>query len=342
MRLSGPISGATASTSTTRLVPAPALAAGAPAAKSTLRVAQMNLWNLYDTINDPKTDDDDYTPTPEQYAIKLQKIANAIVELGTPDLISLNEIENDTVVQDLINSPALKGAGYKFVTSGLNDGRGIRVGVIYRDDKLEATGHEEINPKMSFPDGGKGQVDTSLLYARAPLIVHFKARGAAQAAEGAGELTVAINHFKSKLGGWAPEQRRRMQGQYLGEWLDAQRANNPGGTTLVLGDLNSGYGEGAYEKLTTRPDGTKRFWDAPSTLPDSDRYTYIYRGGHDLLDHVLVDPARQDSVKAVKILHVNSPQDAKKSQWDPKVLAGFSDHDPTVVDFDLGKLLAAH
>ena len=50
-----------------------------PPAAGDLRVAQMNMWNLFDTVNDPKTGDDDSTPTPEQYAIKLEKIAKAIV-----------------------------------------------------------------------------------------------------------------------------------------------------------------------------------------------------------------------------------------------------------------------
>jgi predicted extracellular nuclease len=301
----------------------------------------MNLWNLFDTVNNPDTGDDSTTPTPEQYAIKLTKISNAIVELGLPDVISLNEIENETVVKDLLAQPALKDAGYKFVVQKSNDERGITVGMLYKDAKLEMVGQQTFNPKMSFPDGGRGQVDRSLLYARAPLVVDFKARGAAQAGEGAGLLTIAVNHFKSKLGGEAPEARRQMQGQYLGEWLDARSAAQPGGTTLVMGDLNAGYGEGAYEKLSKRADGSTRLYDAPLKLDAKDRYTYIYRGEYDLLDHTLVSSGHEDAIKAVRILHVNSPKDAKKSQWDPAVLAGYSDHDSMVTDFDLGKLLAA-
>ncbi|MCW2924504.1 MAG: putative extracellular nuclease [Thermoleophilia bacterium] len=318
------------------------MASAAAGGSGSLRVAQMNLWNLFDTVNDPKTGDDESTPTKEQYAIKLEKIAKAIVELGTPDVVSMNEIENETVVKDLLARPELKDAGYQFVVEDLNDERGIRVGMLYKGDRLEKVGVEQPNPKFSFPDGGKGQFDRTLLYARAPLVVDFKLRGAAQAADGAGLLTIAVNHFKSKLGGAAPEARRQMQGQYLGEWLDAREKTKPNAATIVLGDLNSGYGEGAYEKLTKRADGTMRFRDAPLDVKAEDRYTYIYRGEKDMLDHVLVSDAKKDAITAVKILHVNSPKDAKKSQWDPSVLAGFSDHDPTIVDFDLGKLMAAN
>ncbi len=319
----------------------PGLAAAAqPDPSATLRIAQMNMWNLFDTVNDPDTGDDDSTPTPEQYQIKLEKIAKAIVELGTPDIISANEIENETVLNDLIARPELAKAGYKvLVQHANNDERGIRVGVLYKSDRLDPTNVEAPNPKFSFPDGGRGQIDRSLLYSRPPLVVDFKLRGAAQAGEGAGLLTVAVNHFKSKLGGAAPEARRQMQGQYLGEWLDARRAVNPGNAVIVVGDLNADYGDGAYEKLAKRADGSTRLYDAAMKVRKSDRYTYIYRGQKNLLDHLMVDNARRDAIIGTDILHVNTAKGARDQRWNPKVLPGYSDHDSMVVDFDVEKLL---
>ncbi|MCW2956729.1 MAG: putative extracellular nuclease [Thermoleophilia bacterium] len=310
--------------------------AAAAAGAGSLKVAQMNLWNLFDTVDNPKTGDE--VLSKEQYSVKLEKIAMAITELGLPDLISVNEIENEQVLKDLVAHPSLAKAGYGVVVREPNDERGINIGVLYRTEKLEEVGVESVNTKMSFPDGGRGQVDRSLLYARPPLVVDFKVRGAAQAAEGSQLLTIAVNHFKSKLGGAAPEARRQMQGQFLGEWLDARAATRPGGTTIVLGDLNAEHGEGAYEKLAKRADGSTRFYDAPLELPAADRYTYNYRGDLGLLDHMMVSAERKDAIKGVEILHVNTTKDAKKSQWDPKVLAGFSDHDPMMTEFDLGKL----
>lgn len=324
----------------TGVAPGAATGLKAPAAGD-LRIAQMNVWNLFDTFNDPKTGDDETTLTPEQLEIKLVKLSKAVVELGLPDVISLNEIENDVVLKALVERPELKSAGYQFVVSELNDERGIRTGILYKGDKLEKVGVDAPNPKFSFPDGGRGQVDRTLLYARPPLVVDFKLRGAAQGAEGAGLLTIAVNHFKSKLGGAAPEARRQMQGQYLGEWLDARRATRPGGATIVVGDLNANHGEGAYEKLAKRADGSTRFYDAPLKLKVEDRYTYNYRGQLDLLDHLMVDNAKADAITGVKILHVNTDKEAKKSQWDPKVLKGYSDHDSMVVDFDASKLFNA-
>lgn len=305
-----------------------------------LRLAQMNLWNLFDTVDDPKTQDDVLSPA--QYETKLTKISNAIAQLGMPDLISVNEVENEAVLNDLISSDALKGAGYKVVMGPSNDGRGINVGILYKGDKLEHVGElAQPNPVMSFADRGRGQIDGSLLYARAPLVADFKLAGATQAADGANLLTVAVNHFKSKInrtGTDGPEKRREMQGQYLGEWLDARAKTRPTGATIVLGDLNANHGEPGYEKLAMRADGSKRFYDAPMKVDKASRYTYIYRGSKDLLDHVMVSAGKSDAIAGVKILHVNSAA-PKSDKDDVTKLSGFSDHDPTIVDFDLKQLL---
>lgn len=317
---------------------APKPEAGAGAGQ--LRVAQMNLWNLFDTVDDPNTADD--VLSPQQYETRLAKISNAISELGLPDVISVNEIENAAVLNDLVKSDALKGAGYKVIIGASNDARGINVGILYKGDKLEQVGDlAQPNPEMRFADGGRGQVDTKLLYARSPLVADFKLKGAEQAADGANLLTIAVNHFKSKInktGTDGPEKRRAMQGQYLGEWLDARAKTTPTGATIVLGDLNANHGEPGFEKLAARADGSKRLYDAPLKLDKSDRYTYIYRGSKDLLDHVMVSAGKADAISGVKILHVNSSA-PKSDKDDVTKLSGFSDHDPTIVDFDLKKLL---
>jgi predicted extracellular nuclease len=309
-----------------------------------LRVAQMNLWNLFDTEDAPAPIRDEQL-TPEQYKIKLEKIAAGIVKLGLPDLISANEIENAKVLEDLAATDALKGAGYKVAIGPSNDLRGINVAAMYKGDKLEVVKLEQPNPKMAFPtDAGGGQVDSSLLYPRAPLVVDFRLKGAAaaasQAKDGSDLLRVSINHFKSKLGGDGPEARRQMEGEYLGEWLDKKAKSDPVAATIVLGDLNATYADGAYRNLASRKDGSARFYDAPLRVPEANRYTYWFHNKGDMLDHVLVTSGKEDAIKAVDILHVNAKQNPWKHEWDPKTVTGFSDHDPTVVEFDTDKLMA--
>lgn len=318
-------------------------ASGAPVAAGgagSLRVAQFNLWNFFDTIDDPNTEDK--IPSAQEYQVKLSKVARAISgELGSPDIISLNEIENERVLDDLLKLPEMQALGYQRVVGDLNDRRGIRVGMLYRSSRLNPVHVSQVNPKIDLPDPASGQFDPTVLFARAPLIVDFALQGAAQAAAGAGQLTVVANHFKSKLGGNGPEERRQAQGKFMGEWVDARRAAQPGVPIMVVGDLNATYQDGAYKKLAQRPDGSSRLTDIAMSIPETDRYTYIYRGRKDMLDHMLVTPEWKDALTGVHIPHFNTAKGAMNHVPDPTKAAGVSDHDPMVADFDLSKLFGA-
>ena len=293
--------------------------------RPTLSIAQLNLWNFFDTVDNPRTND---TVVPKaEFVTRLHKLALTITTtLNTPDIISLNEVENQGVIDALLALPSLKG--YRGVVRDSNDGRGINVGVLYREG-LEVTGVDMPNPKMSFKtDSAKGQIDPSLLYARAPLVVDFKLTGARQALAGVKELTVIVNHFKSKLGGDGPEPRRQMQGQYLGEYIDGLKAAKPNKSVVVIGDLNANYEDGAYKKLAHRADGTERLKDVGLTLPAEDRYTYIYRGKKNSLDHIMVTGDLFAQLKSVSIPHINTVRGAAQHKLDPTTSAGISDHDP--------------
>ena len=73
-------------------------------------IAFYNLENLFDTINDPNTNDDEFTPTgsnrwsPVIYNEKLNNMAHVISQLGkevSPDgaaIVGLCEVENYSVL----------------------------------------------------------------------------------------------------------------------------------------------------------------------------------------------------------------------------------------------------
>ena len=106
-------------------------------------VAFYNLENLFDTINQPEVNDEDFTPaganlyTATIYLDKLSKLESVLSQIGTevtPDgfsVLGVAEIENITVLQDLINQPKLKPRGYKIVHFDSPDKRGIDVAFIY-------------------------------------------------------------------------------------------------------------------------------------------------------------------------------------------------------------------
>jgi predicted extracellular nuclease len=305
-----------------------------------LRVSTFNVENFFDTVDNPATNDQ--LPTSAQYDVKLKKLALALTgKLGLPDVLGLEEVENEQVLKDLLARPELKSAGYQVIMRPSNDRRGINVAMLYKSARLNPTNIEQFNPVVKLPDNAAGEIDPTLLYPRSPLVVDFEVRGASQAKEGAQQLTVIVNHFKSKLGGPGPEPRRQAEGELLGGFVDARRAAQPNRPVIVMGDLNASYSDGAFTKLANRPDGTARLYDTPMSMPEGDRYSYNYRGKTDMLDHLLVTPDAQSALVKAEIPHFNSPRDAPKRANDPKFADGVSDHDPIVATFDLAKLAAA-
>ncbi len=107
-------------------------------------VAFYNLENLFDTI--PGPNDVQFTPdgvnkwNHEKYNQKLDHMSTVISQIGSemfpggPALIGISEIENRSVVEDLVNTPKLKSSKYSFVHYESPDRRGIDVALLYRKD----------------------------------------------------------------------------------------------------------------------------------------------------------------------------------------------------------------
>jgi predicted extracellular nuclease len=103
-----------------------------------------NVENLYDTIDDPKIDDQEFLPnSPKKYNTyaynrKLSNMATVIKNIGIADnpdglaLLGVVEIENETVLKDLAASDSLKDRNYQYVNFASPDARGIDVGLMYQ------------------------------------------------------------------------------------------------------------------------------------------------------------------------------------------------------------------
>ena len=71
------------------------------------------------------------------------------------------------------------------------------------------------------------------------------------------------------------------------------------------------------------------------TLPGEARYSYIYQGISQVLDHILVSPALLHRLAAVAPLHINKiPYQPYARQG--SVIWRSSDHDPVAVMFSFG------
>ena len=111
-------------------------------------IAFYNVENLFGTINDPKTWDDDRTPkgrdrwTSVIYEKKLKNIAKVIAEIGfdltnqAPSVIGLCEIENRRVLEDLIKTESLIKENYKIIHYDSPDERGIDVAMLFKQNRF--------------------------------------------------------------------------------------------------------------------------------------------------------------------------------------------------------------
>ena len=110
-----------------------------------------NVENLFDTYNDSLINDEEFLPTGDRfwnnhkYYSKLNNIYKVIVAVGgwnPPAIIGLCEIENRTVLEDLISNTPLSRIGYKIVHYESPDRRGIDVALLYRPELFEVANQE--------------------------------------------------------------------------------------------------------------------------------------------------------------------------------------------------------
>jgi hypothetical protein len=115
-------------------------------AKKELVIGWYNVENLFDTIDDPKIDDNEFLPDSElgwnslRYQKKLANLAEVISQLGSdngPDLLGMCEVENIRVLRDLVKQDKIKKRHYEIIHFDCADKRGIDVACLYDPKKFK-------------------------------------------------------------------------------------------------------------------------------------------------------------------------------------------------------------
>jgi predicted extracellular nuclease len=273
-------------------------------------VATFNVENLFDTrLPHPS---DPPRPTRDAYELDLAKTANAIVSMGLPTIVGLQEVENVEILEDLVEQEALVEAGYVPVLIEGTDSRGIDVGYLVRGDRATVEGTEA----RPAPQG---------LTSRPPLLITVTV----ELASGPQRVYLLNNHFTSMAAGEeATEPRRTAQAAWNVLLVEEILQREPDAAVVVLGDLNSFY---ASEPLDTlREGGLRHVYENGEIVPELP-YTYIFQGVSETLDHVLVTPALYEHLTGVTALHINADF-PPPLPGDPSARR-VSDHDPLIAVF---------
>jgi len=282
-------------------------------------IATFNAENFFDAKS-PHRPGDPPRPSRSEYERKRDQIVETIVALGMPTIVGFQEVENVGVLEDVAAQPALAEYDYQAALVEGPSSRDIDVGFLVRGDHatLEGVG------QYQAPEG---------LFSRPPLMITVTVH---HRSGETGDVTLyaIVNHFISRSGGESlTEPRRVMEAEWNAHLVDEILVADPEAYVAVLGDLNDYYDSAPLRALTEGDIPGGRLVNVADLLPPEERYSYVFQGVSQLLDHILVTPALAARQVRVDVLHVNAdyppPDPADHS------LRHCSDHDPVVAVFEL-------
>ncbi|MGM7682608.1 chitobiase/beta-hexosaminidase C-terminal domain-containing protein [Cytobacillus sp. Hm23] len=281
---------------------------------------------------------------------KIDKIAHSIIEnLKTPDIVGLIEVQDNDGPTDSGTTDAsltyealiaaIEAAGgptYKYTDIAPEDkmdggqpGGNIRVGYIYNPDRVSlvdkpagdattAVGYDENGLTMN--PGRIDPTNEAFSNSRKSLAAEFEFNGE--------RVVVIANHLNSKRGDGAlygseqpvvlgSEPSRVDKSQVLNDFIDGALAVNPDANFVVLGDMNDFEFSAPLRAL----EGDV-LTNMIEELPKEERYTYIYEGNSQVLDHILVSNNVAANTE-VDIVNINTDF--------TEASGAASDHDPVLV-----------
>ncbi|MCL6285092.1 endonuclease/exonuclease/phosphatase family protein [Ruegeria sp. 2012CJ41-6] len=289
-------------------------------------------------------------------ADQIVQLAGQIVNnLGAPDILALQEVQDDSGVADdgtlsaeqtlLAIVDAIEAAGgprYEFVSAVVDEdgenggvpGGNIRNAFLFNPDRVEAKEFVTLESDVladlgvSNPDAFEGSRD--------PLLGVFEFNGQ--------EVTLINNHFSSRFGSTpvfggpqpfvqAGEDEREAQALTLNEVVDGLLAEDPDARVTVLGDLNTfEFTDELAEDLPGVGD-EKVLTNLITRVEGDEAYTFNFQGNSQVLDHIFVTDRLLADVE-VDVVHVNTDFTNFASDHEP-VVASFLIEDPN----DPGELL---
>ena len=251
---------------------------------ATAVVAFYNVENLFDTIDDPLKIDEDFTPSGKlqwnalRYNEKLNRISEVMDMLPgeLPVFIGLCEIENNSVLQDLVKEPALqvsaKKENYHIVHADSPDERGIDVAALYDASVLKDVTFQYFT--IALPDP-KDPYTRDLLYVRGKMDnewIHF-----------------FVNHWPSRSGGQAESEPNRIAvAQMLKTKVDSIIAADAHAQIIIMGDFNDHPVDRSVKEALGASDSQDAvLFNHMYSIHTSGTGSYFYKGEWGALDQMI-------------------------------------------------------
>lgn len=310
-------------------------------------VAFYNLENLFDTINNNGKYDLEFSPEGQRrwdgkkYWSKIKNMAYAIKNLKSditpmgPAVIGVSEIENRSVLEDLVKDPQIKEYNYQIVHHDSPDRRGVDVGMLYNPrmfQVLNVTHHFlKVEGEPHFLSRDQTCV-TGLLMGE--------------------KVSIIVNHWPSRSGGEKGSRHLREAAAALSKHIaDSVLAVDPKQGVIVMGDLNDDpFNTSCAEVLgaVRKAKDVKEngFYNPWWDVLDKGIGSLAYRGQWNLFDQIIISSylvgKDRSTWKYFKCKVHNDIPGMKTTEGDRQgyplrtysagiFLNGFSDHYPTQI-----------
>lgn len=258
----------------------------------TLTIGFFNVENLFDGLDDPAINDEQFVYgkdpklqySPEKYQIKLNNLAQVIEKMGDrngPEILGLSEVENATVLKDLVANSRISAYGYQICHFNSPDERGIDCALLYKSSAFTLVSATPI--PVSLPDNDKTR---DILYVKG--LIGKK-----------DTLHLFVNHWPSRRGGSEESAPLRMiAAQTVWNTVSGILLKQPGARIAVMGDLNDDPTDPSVRQgmhgSCTQVTNVASLYNPFCELHKPDAFgTLMHEGRWNLFDQILISKTLQ-------------------------------------------------
>ncbi len=265
----------------------PVSAAAQTGVKSRIFVGFYNCENLFDTLDDPGKQDEEFTPsgkyryTSRIYRQKLANIAAVIRSMNSgdgPAVLGMAEVENNNVLNDLVHEPALAGTNYKYAWFRGPDPRGINVALLYNASVFRVLQARPVPVDISRTAGKAETRD--ILYVSGILY--------------GDTVHLFVNHWPSRRGGEDESgPKRAIAAHTVKDAISRVATQRRGANIIVMGDFNDNPADASLITVLSAsctPGGVAGIdlYNPFCAMHSKGEGTEVYRHQWNLFDQVIV------------------------------------------------------
>ena len=309
---------------------------------NTLNILWWNVENLFDTTDDPATEDSEFTPegkkrwTEKKLLLKCMRLSHLIkvvrLQKGAdPDILVLGEVENRQVFKRLLSF--LPENRYKTAYRASNDHRGIDIAVAYDSTKIVLRRALSRNVNLK----GKNTRDITLY--------SFSAKDS--------PFFLLVNHWPSRVldKAWS-EPQRLLAAKTAKSIIDSLRSSVTHADIIVMGDFNDEPHDTSIRKVLNATTDKQAFLESPEEKLFNcwgaldNKGSCYFKGQWLKFDQIMASAGLFDkkglsitdsAFSCFSIPHMQTGNKGRPyaTYKGPKHLGGYSDHFPMLFEAEL-------